>query len=174
MTMVPVRVGGLAIDERTKSPVVLLQEIEGPRVLPIWIGPMEAGAIHSEITGKKFQRPLTHDLFVSVVEGLHGKVSRVVISDLKESTFFANIYLDGGHGTIAVDARPSDSIAIALRSRAPIFIVDTLFDKSARTTGAAETTPSEKTPEEKAEELRRFLEHLRPEDFGGQWKSEDL
>ncbi len=173
MTMIPVRVGGLAIDERTKSPVVLLQEIEGPRVLPIWIGPMEAGAIHSEITGKKFQRPLTHDLFVTVVEGLHGKVSRVVITDLRESTFFANIYLEGGAGTISVDARPSDSIAIALRSRAPIFIVDSLFDKSARTT-PAESPPAETSPEQKAEELRRFLEHLRPEDFGGQWKSEDL
>jgi bifunctional DNase/RNase len=173
MTMIPVRVGGLAIDERTKSPVVLLQEIEGPRVLPIWIGPMEAGAIHSEITGKKFQRPLTHDLFVTVLEGLQGKVSRVVIHDLRDSTFYANIYLEGGHGTVAVDARPSDSIAIALRSRAPIFIVDTLFEKSAQP-GAAEAAPTDKTPEEKAEELRRFLEGLRPEDFGGQWKSEDL
>jgi bifunctional DNase/RNase len=173
MTMIPVRVGGLAIDERTKSPVVLLQEIEGPRVLPIWIGPMEAGAIHSEITGKKFQRPLTHDLFVTVVEGLRGKVSRVVITDLKESTFFANIYLEGVQGTISVDARPSDSIAIALRSRAPIFIIDSLFEKSAQPAGAEEP-PAEKSPEEKAEELRRYLEHLRPEDFGGQWKSEDL
>ncbi|HSQ61228.1 MAG TPA: bifunctional nuclease family protein [Acidobacteriota bacterium] len=173
MTMIPVRVGGLAIDERTKSPVVLLQEIDGPRVLPIWIGPMEAGAIHSEITGKKFQRPLTHDLFVTVVEGLRGKVSRVVITDLKESTFFANIFLDGAHGTISVDARPSDSIAIALRSRAPIFIVDSLFEKSSQPSGAEEP-PAEKSPEEKAEELRRYLEQLRPEDFGGQWKSEDL
>ncbi|HEU4725002.1 MAG TPA: bifunctional nuclease family protein [Candidatus Eisenbacteria bacterium] len=172
MSMIPVRVGGLAIDERTKSPVVLLQEIEGPRVLPIWIGPMEASAIHSELTGKKFQRPLTHDLLLSIIEGLHGKVSRVVITDLKESTFFASIFLDGGHGPVSVDARPSDSIAVALRSRAPIFIIDSLFEKS--TQNPAPESPAEKSPEEKAEELRRYLEGLHPEDFGSQWKTEDL
>jgi uncharacterized protein len=168
--MIPVRVGGLAIDERTKSPVVLLQEIEGSRVLPIWIGPMEASAIHMELLGKKYQRPLTHDLVISIIEGLKAKVSRVVISDLKESTFFANIYLDGGSGAISIDARPSDSIAIALRSRAPIFIVDKLFEKSAESVQAA---PTEKSAEEKAEDLRRYLESLDPEDFG-KWNPEDL
>ncbi len=172
MSMIPVRVGGLAIDERTKSPVVLLQEIEGPRVLPIWIGPMEASAIHSELTGKRFQRPLTHDLLLTIIEGLHGKVSRVVITDLKESTFFASIFLEAGHGPLSVDARPSDSIAVALRSRAPIFIVDSLFEKSTQTTSS--DAPADKSPEEKAEELRRYLEGLHPEDFGSQWKTEDL
>jgi uncharacterized protein len=168
--MIPVRVGGLAIDERTKSPVVLLQEIEGSRVLPIWIGPMEASAIHMELLGKKYQRPLTHDLVISIIEGLKGRVSRVVITDLKDSTFFANIYLDGGAGAISIDARPSDSIAIALRSRAPIFIVDKLFEKAAESTPASAT---EKSPEEKAEDLRRYLESLDPEDFG-KWNPEDL
>lgn len=170
MSMIPVRVGGLAIDERTKNPVVLLQEIEGTRVLPIWIGPMEAGAIHSELVGKKYQRPLTHDLLVTIIEGLKGKVSRVVISDLKDSTFFANIYLDAGNGAIAIDARPSDSIAIALRSRAPIFIVDKLFEKTLEQPLAS--VPPEKSPEEKAEDLRHFLEELRPEDFG-KWNPEE-
>lgn len=169
--MIPVRVGGLAIDERTKSPVVLLNEIEGTRVLPIWIGPMEASAIHMELLGKKYQRPLTHDLVINIIEGLHAKVSRVVISDLKESTFFANIYLDGGSGAVSIDARPSDSIAIALRSRAPIFIVDRLFEKSAQE--APQVTPTEKTAEEKAEDLRRYLEGLDPEDFG-KWNPEEL
>ena len=164
MSMIPVRVGGLAIDERTKSPVVLLQEIEGNRVLPIWIGPMEASAIHMELLGKKYQRPLTHDLMINILEGLSARVSRVVITDLKESTFFANIYIDGGSGAVAVDARPSDSIAIALRSRAPIFIVEKLFEKSAQENISAPKT--ERTPEEKAEELRRYLEGLNPEDFG--------
>ena len=164
MSMIPVRVGGLAIDERTKSPVVLLQEIEGSRVLPIWIGPMEASAIHMELLGKKYQRALTHDLMISILEGLNAKVSRVVITDLKESTFFANIYVDGGGGAVAVDARPSDSIAIALRSRAPIFIVEKLFEKSKEENIALPKT--ERTPQEKAEELRRYLEGLNPEDFG--------
>jgi bifunctional DNase/RNase len=171
MSMIPVRVGGLAIDERTKNPVVLLQEIEGNRVLPIWIGPMEASAIHSELMGKKYQRPLTHDLLVTIIESLKGKISRVVITDLKDSTFFASIYLDAGAGAVAIDARPSDSIAIALRSHAPIFIVDKLFDKSMEPQGAG--APPEKSPEEKAEDLRHFLEELRPEDFG-KWNPEDL
>lgn len=168
MSMIPVRVGGLAIDERTKNPVVLLQEIEGNRVLPIWIGPMEASAIHSELMGKKYQRPLTHDLLVTIIESLRGKISRVVITDLKDSTFFASIYLDAGSGAVAIDARPSDSIAIALRSHAPIFIIDKLFDKSMEPQAGAE-----KSPEEKAEDLRHFLEELRPEDFG-KWNPEDV
>jgi bifunctional DNase/RNase len=170
MSMIPVRVGGLAIDERTKNPVVLLQEIEGNRVLPIWIGPMEASAIHSELMGKKYQRPLTHDLLVTIIDSLKGKISRVVITDLKDSTFFASIYLDAGAGAVAIDARPSDSIAVALRSHAPIFIVDKLFEKSMEP--QAMGSPPEKSPEEKAEELRHFLEELRPEDFG-KWNPED-
>ena len=173
MSMIPVRVGGLAIDERTKNPVVLLQEIEGTRVLPIWIGPMEASAIHSELMGKKYQRPLTHDLLVTIIDSLKGKISRVVITDLKDSTFFASIYLDAGAGAVAIDARPSDSIAIALRSRAPIFIVDKLFEKSLDPDQAPTAASQEKSPEEKAEDLRHFLEELRPEDFG-KWNPEDL
>ena len=171
MSMIPVRVGGLAIDERTKNPVVLLQEIEGNRVLPIWIGPMEASAIHSELMGKKYQRPLTHDLLVTIIDSLKGKISRVVITDLKDSTFFASIYLDAGAGAVAIDARPSDSIAVALRSHAPIFIVDKLFEKSMEP--QAMGSPPEKSAEEKAEDLRHFLEELRPEDFG-KWNPEDL
>jgi len=77
MSMIPVRVGGLAIDERTKNPVVLLQEIEGNRVLPIWIGPMEASAIHSELMGKKYQRPLTHDLLVTIIDSLTTRLEYV-------------------------------------------------------------------------------------------------
>jgi bifunctional DNase/RNase len=121
--------------------------------------------------GKRYQRPLTHDLLVNVIESLRGKVSRVVITDLKDTTFFANIYLDGGHGAVPVDARPSDSIAVALRTRVPIFVVDEVFKKSARQPGTP--SPSEKSPEEKAEELRRYLEELNPEDFG-KWNPEEL
>jgi bifunctional DNase/RNase len=96
-----------------------------------------------------------------------------VITDRKESTFFANVFLDGSHGAISVDARPGGSVASALRSRAPIFFSDSRCEKSAQT-ATTEEPKAEKTPEEKAEELRRYLEHLRPEDFGGQWKSEDV
>jgi hypothetical protein len=170
MTMIPVRVSGLAIDERTKNPVVLLQEIAGNRVLPIWIGPIEASAIHNELLGKRYQRPLTHDLILSILEGVQAKVSRVVISDLKETTYFANLYIDAGRGAIAIDARPSDSIAIALRAHAPIFAVEKLFEKLDERTPPP--PPTEKSAEERAEELRRYLEELNPEDFG-KWNPED-
>jgi hypothetical protein len=106
-----------------------------------------------------------------MVETLKAKISRVVITDLKDTTFFANIYIDGGHGAVPVDARPSDSIAIALRSRVPIFVVDQVFEKSSQT--PKESSASEKSPEEKAEELRRYLEEMNPEDFG-KWNPEDL
>ncbi len=131
---------------------------------------MEASAIHSELMGKKYQRPLTHDLLITIIDSLKGKISRVVITDLKDSTFFASIYLDAGQGAVAIDARPSDSIAIALRSHAPIFIVDKLFEKSMEP--QAMSAPPEKSAEEKAEDLRHFLEELRPEDFG-KWNPED-
>jgi uncharacterized protein len=179
MSMIPVRVGGLAFDERSKSPVVLLQEIEGNRVLPIWIGQMEAQAIQMELLGKKYQRPLTHDLLLNIMGVLNGKVSRVVITDLKDTTFFAIIYVDGGGGPVSIDARPSDSIAIALRAKVPIFVMDKVLEQSAQTAEAApnplsDSTPEgEKTPEQKAEDLRRYLEGMNPEDFG-KWNPEDL
>ena len=171
MGMIPVRVGGLALDERSNGPVVLLQEIEGERVLPIWIGPMEANAIQMELAGKKYQRPLTHDLIVSILDSLKARVSRVVISDLRETTFFASIILDAGNGAVSIDARPSDSIAVALRTRAPIFVVDRVFEESARKDLVI--PKGEKSPEEKAEDLRRYLEGLNPEDFG-KWNPEDV
>ena len=171
MSMIPVRVGGLAIDERTKGPVILLQEIEGNRALPIWIGPTEANAIQLELMGKKYQRPLTHDLLINVLEGVQAKVSRIVITELKDTTFFAILYIDGGHGAVAIDARPSDCIAIALRARAPIFVSDKVFDEAARENFTVPKT--EQSPEAKAEELRRYLEGLNPEDFG-KWNPENL
>jgi hypothetical protein len=169
MGMIPVRVAGLTKDEKTGQPVVLLQEIEGERVLPIWIGEPEGRAIALEMAGRRYQRPLTHDLIVNMLESLHARVSRVVICDLKETTFFANLYLDAGSGPIAIDARPSDSIALALRARAPIFVADQVFQSSARSDIRIR---GEKTPEEKAEDLRRYLEGLNPEDFG-KWNPEE-
>src|SRR5215470_7206081 len=127
-----VKVSGLAFDPRVKSHVVVLKELEGERVLPIWIGTNEAQAIARELAGQRFQRPLTHDLF-------------------------ANIIVEHGSEVLSVDARPSDSIAIALRAKAPIFVDDRLLEHQPQL---------EKSEEEKAEELRRYLENLDPEDFG--------
>jgi bifunctional DNase/RNase len=165
VAVIEVQVSGLAIDEKTKSPVVILQEVEGKRILPIWIGQNEANAIALEMAGQKFQRPLTHDLLITVIKGLRASVVKVLISELKENTFYATILLQYDSEMLAVDARPSDSIAVALRARSPIFVSEKLFDG-----GAGEKVdeqnlrqPSEK---ERADELRRYLENLDPEDFG--------
>lgn len=155
--VVEVKVSGLAFDPRVKSHVVVLKELEGERVLPIWIGTNEAQAIARELAGQRFQRPLTHDLVATLVEGLKAKITRILISDLRENTFFANIIVEQGTDVLSVDARPSDSIAIALRAKAPIFVDDRLLEHQPQL---------EKSEEEKAEELRRYLENLDPEDFG--------
>lgn len=156
---------GLAMDERTKSPVVILQEVDGKRVLPIWIGQNEANAIALEIAGQKFQRPLTHDLLITVIKGLRASVVKVLISELKENTFYATILLQYDSEVLAVDARPSDSIAVALRARSPIYVSEKLFDGGSGEKLDADNLrqPSEK---DRAEELRRYLEGLNPEDFG--------
>ncbi len=157
--VVEVKINGLAIDPQAKSHVVLLKEADGERVLPIWIGPAEAQAIARELAGARFPRPLTHDLHATNVEGLHAKVTRVVIADLQENTFFANLILEKDGEVISIDARPSDSIAVALRCHAPLFVADKLLTEG----GAPQEEPTE---EEKREQLRRFLENLDPEDFG--------
>lgn len=157
-TLVEVKVSGLALDERNKTPVVILQELGGTRVLPIWIGPAEASSIAMELAGRKYQRPLTHDLLKTVIEGLHGKVTKVLITELKENTFYAKVLINHEKDVLGVDARPSDSIALALRSKSPIFVSDDLF-----TLGREEVEMSE---EERADQLRNFLRNLPPEDFG--------
>ena len=119
--MIKIRVQSLGLDQTTKSPVVILQEEEGPRVLPIWIGPAEASAIAMEMQGMKPQRPQTHDLLKQILIGLGGDLRRVVISAVKENTYFAELLIRRDDHVFQVDARPSDSIALALRMRAPIY-----------------------------------------------------
>ncbi len=163
--MIEVQVSGLAIDDKTKSPVVILQEVDGKRILPIWIGQNEANAIALEMTGQKFQRPLTHDLLITIIKGLRASIVKVLISELKENTFFATIVIQMDTEVLAVDARPSDSIALALRAKSPIFVSEKLFDG-----GSGEKVEREHvrplSEEEQAEDLRRYLEKLNPEDFG--------
>lgn len=157
--MVEVVVKALVLDERSHVPVVLLQEKEGERVLPIWIGPAEASAIAIALEKVVPQRPLTHDLLLSVIEGLRGSVLKVVVTELKDSTFYARIFIRGERGIASVDARPSDSIALALRAQAPIFVASVVFDQNA-------TTPEEPAPEDRAKALRNHLRNLDLKDFG--------
>jgi bifunctional DNase/RNase len=159
--MIEMTVSGLAIDERTHTPVVLLKEKTGARMLPIWIGPSEASAIAIELTGRKFQRPLTHDLLKTVIDGLEAKVPKIAIVELRDKTYFAKVYLERGDEVLAIDARPSDCIALALRTRSPIFVNEDLL----REEDAAEEIGGEKS----MEELQRSLEDMDPEEFGKLW-----
>ena len=158
MAVVEVKINGLAVDQQAKSHVVILKEKDGERVLPIWIGPAEAQAIARELAGQRFQRPLTHDLIALIIEGLKARVTRVVIADLKDNTFFAQLLVDREGEVVVVDARPSDSLAVALRCGADIFVNEKLLSEPGE--------QEEPTPEQKAQELRNFLENLDPEDFG--------
>jgi len=122
--VIQVRVAHLGLDRTTNTPVVILQEQEGERVLPIWIGPAEASAIAMELAGVKFARPLTHDLLKQVILGLGADLRKVIITQVKENTYYAELHIYRGDAVIQIDARPSDSIAVALRLKAPIFTSD--------------------------------------------------
>ena len=165
MALIRVNVRGLMMDERTKSPIVILQENEGERILPIWIGEPEARAIGTALSGEDTERPLTHDLIALVLKTLKASVSSVTITSLKENTFFAEIRLDVRGEQVLIDARPSDCIAIALRAEAVIFV-----DEQVMSSGAGEgwkaKAPPQKSEKVKAEEFRKFLEDMDPGDFG--------
>ena len=168
MNIVEVRVNGLILENKTQQNIVILREIEGERILPIWIGPGEAHAIRRLLSDEPFPRPLTHDLLCLVVEGLRAKITRVVISDLRDNTFFASVFIERDAEVLSLDARPSDSVAIALRAKAPIYANEKLLQPppTADEEASGEEPPRELTEEEKAEQLRRYLEKLNPEDFG--------
>jgi len=164
MAMVRVRVRGLMMDDRSKSPIVILQEEGGERILPIWIGEAEARAIGIVLAGEKFERPMSHDLMLTLVKSLKAKVAGVSITALKENTFFAEIHLERDGEQILVDARPSDSIAFALRAEAPLFVAEEVMASGQGVNVTAK--PVEKTEEEKAAELKKLLEDMDPGDFG--------
>jgi hypothetical protein len=168
VNVVEARVNGLIVESKTQQNIVILREVDGERILPIWIGPSEAMAIRRILSEDPFPRPLTHDLLFLIVEGLKAKIARVVIADLRENTFYASVFVERESEVLSIDARPSDSIALALRARAPIYVNEKLLQpppKAAEEEGAPQP-PRELTEEEKAEQLRRYLEKLNPEDFG--------
>jgi uncharacterized protein len=149
---------GLMVDPITNMPIIILRDKDGQRVLPIWVGVFEANAIALQIENVTTPRPMTHDLLKNVIQDLRGRIDKIVVSDLKENTFYALIYLTVGGEVMAVDARPSDAIALALRARAPIFVEETVIEH-ARTTDLA--------PDKgETERLQKWLESLDPEDMG--------
>ena len=149
---------GLMVDPITNMPIIILREKDGQKVLPIWVGIFEANAIALQIENISTPRPMTHDLLRNVIHDLKADVEKVVVSELKENTFYALIYLTVAGDLVAVDARPSDAIALALRARAPIFVEDVVIDN-------AKTL--EFTPEKgDSERLQKWLESLDPDEMG--------
>jgi len=159
--MIRMRVAHLGLDRSTNTPVVVLREEAGERTLPIWIGAPEANAIALELQGIKPERPLTHDLMKQLVSGLGGELRRVLIAGLKENTYLAQLFIYRGGEVFEVDARPSDSIALALRMNAPIFTNEDLLQKQDQ--GSAPEPPD---PGNDPDALKRFLEKLDPQDLG--------
>jgi hypothetical protein len=149
---------GLMVDPVTNTPIVILRDKDGQRVLPIWVGIFEANAIALQIENLSPPRPMTHDLLRNVIQDLRASVQKVVISDLQDHTFYALIYLTLNGDTLAIDARPSDAIALALRTRAPIFVEDSVID-GAKTIDFS----SDKTDDDR---LHKWLESLDPDDLG--------
>jgi len=127
-----VKIRSLLVDPTTNSPIVLLKELNGESILPIWVGPFEANSIASEIEKAAPQRPMTHDLLRNVITQMGGVVRKVVVTELRENTFYAVIEIQSGEDTLFIDSRPSDAIALALRVDCPIFIREEVFELSRR------------------------------------------
>jgi bifunctional DNase/RNase len=153
-----VEIKGLMLDPASNVPIVILRDTESQLFLPIWIGVFEANAIALRIEKVEPPRPMTHDLLRLVLDQLGATVEKVVISDLKESTFFAQIHLYHGGAHVAVDARPSDAIALALRANAPIFVLRSVLDKAQAADLATQANDEEK--------LKKWLEEISPEELG--------
>lgn len=156
--MVEVKVSAMAIDQASKTPIIFLKEVEGDMVLPIWIGMPEANAIALELEGVKPQRPFTHDLIKNILKGVNLCVLKVIINKIENDTFYATIVLEKDGELFEVDARPSDSIAIALRMKVPIYVEEEVMKKSG--------TSIELDNEIKKKALKEYLKNMDLEDFG--------
>jgi len=155
---VEMKIRGLMMDPVTNMPIVILKDASGNAILPIWVGIYEANAIALEIEKVATPRPMTHDLIKNVLTGLSAGVQKVVVSDLRDDTFYAVIWLERNGEIISIDSRPSDALALALRLDCPIYVEDTVLKSSKSAANMADRVNNE--------ELRRWLEGLNDEDFG--------
>ena len=155
---IEMRIRGLVMDPVTNMPIVILKDVNGASVLPIWVGIYEANAIALEIEKVTTPRPMTHDLLKNLLLGLETRVQKVVVSELKEDTFYALIWLERDGQVMSIDSRPSDALALALRVDCPIFVEDGVLKSSKISSAISEKSTSE--------ELRKWLEGLSDEDLG--------
>jgi uncharacterized protein len=155
---VEMTIKGLMIDPITNMPIIILRDEEGQRILPIWVGVFEANAIALQIENVQTPRPMTHDLLKNVIDDLAGQVERIVVTELKENTFYALIHIRARERAIAIDARPSDAIALALRTRAPIFVEDAVIQGARSVESDKDTTDVGR--------LQKWLEGLSDDELG--------
>jgi uncharacterized protein len=155
---VEMKIRGLMMDPVTNMPIVILKDVNGASVLPIWVGIYEANAIALEIEKVSTPRPMTHDLIKNLLNGLETNVHRVVVSDLRDDTFYAVIWLERDGQTISIDSRPSDALALALRVDCPIYVEDQVL-KSSKISSAV-------TDKVSNDELKKWLENLNDDDIG--------
>ena len=156
--LIEMTIKGLMVDPITNMPIIILRDEDGQRVLPIWVGVFEANAIALQIENVTTPRPMTHDLLKNVIADLHGRIEKIVVSDLKENTFYAVIHLLVRGEHLAIDSRPSDAIALALRTKAPILVEERVIDNAKTVDYTADRADSDR--------LQKWLESLDPDDLG--------
>lgn len=155
-----VKVMGIVVDPKASNPVVVLVDLNGKKALPIWIGVFEAEAISRGLEDVVTLRPMTHDLMKQILDTFQVSLTRVVINDLRENTFYANLYLNVDGKELVVDSRPSDAIALAVRVKAPIFVVESVVNATKDLGLLASNLLEEQ------DELKSIIEKMKPEDFG--------
>jgi len=156
------KVAGITVDPFTNTPIVLLKDLDDKDVLPIWIGLLEASSIATAIENISTPRPMTHDLLKNILDNLGVKVIRIEVNDLKDNTYFALLHLDVNDKRLIIDSRPSDAIAIALRTNAPIFVEESVIAKSAK----VDLSKKGDKVVTDTNEWEDILENLSPDDFG--------
>lgn len=155
---VEMKIRGLMMDPVTQMPIVVLKDVQGQAILPIWVGAYEANAIALEIEKVQTPRPMTHDLLKNVFLGLDVQVRKIVVNDLRDDTFYALIWVEHGGEVMSIDSRPSDALALALRMDCPIFVDEAVLKNSKVSTALAEKNTNE--------QLRAYLEGLSDDDLG--------
>lgn len=155
---VEMRIKGLMLDPVTNMPIIILSDLEGQRILPIWVGFFEANAIALQMENVTTPRPMTHDLLKNIICGLNATVKKILVNNLWDNTFYALVFLESNGETVAIDSRPSDAIALALRMKSPIYVEEEVINKAKSIEGTRDLTDGES--------LQRWLENLRPEELG--------
>lgn len=165
--MIEMKVMGIALDTRTGSPIVVLHDKDNRKALPIWIGSAEASAIIRKIENLTVSRPMTHDLIINMIEKLGYTLDKIEINDVEKETYYATMFIKDSEGnTTAIDSRPSDAIAVAIRVEAPIFVTANVISNGSVSTDSAKD-------EAEAQEFKKFVQSIKPSDFEKLMKDND-